>query len=234
MAEGQWFRGNGVGGTGDDEAVINDIQRAGDLRTYLIDRQNKAVVTLEAISDHDFLADPAAAVERVYATFDLRELVVENRDKVTSHGVRPQKITTSNFGESYDVPGQVVTLSIPTSGPTQLWGLTASSYYSSATYRFVRLGKGEFVFSYSGASVTPEQVETALGESIQQLQQTAAWINHDVAAWRPGLRSNLEAIAGQRRKNLEGIADLEAALAIPVHPAAQAQQLPLPVVRKPL
>jgi hypothetical protein len=212
------------------------IFQKGDLREFLLQRQTQAVQTLMAIPESRFLVDPPAVANTVFLDYTLEDVVIGDRDQVTSKGTRPAKLRAyDHFDErTYEYEGVRVQLQIPFSGPEVVWGYRPSQSYVGGAYGNVQLHSDHFLFVGEAKALTSDQVLAALDQAISELQQTAAWINGEVRVWRQGLQTLLNTAARERRENLAGIAALDEALGIPVHSAAPERQIPIPVSRKPL
>jgi hypothetical protein len=216
---------------------VAKFQGAGELSSFLVHRAASAVHELKAIPDQAFLADVDGCVEEIYERYALDELTVSGVDGVHSEGSRATKVAEHDTWDrrSFQVDGTEITIRIPFTGSRELWSYQPSTRYVTAAYLHIRqIANDHFVFVMGARELDPNQVRGALEQSINQLSETAGWINTDVRNWLPRLRADLEATARDRQGRLGRVSALDAALGIPILATSADKAIPIPVKRTPL
>lgn len=204
---------------------------SGDLSDILGRRLAEASARVEAWPPEEIRFDTEAVAQQILAQFVV-EPIVFRFEELTRSPVAAATIRTRNiFNELVFVPSQKITFTIPFDGWSELLKYRASTRPMGRPLDG-SVGKQAVTVVIADRNLSVELVNQRLAEIRQTLEKYASWANSDVSAYNDTLRRTVNQKVADRKQRLDAIANLDAALDIPITPAPGNRQLDIPVARK--
>ena len=190
----------------------------GDLDATLRDHGAKIVERVETLDPQLVRFSSESVVDEL-----LREAMIVplsfRWDEISRTAPTETTLDSTQFGQRNSVRGKSITLVIPFSGDPKLFECRANSFtYSGFPFGLV-LRQNTMRVEIKGRELTAELINNELQKFRQMVEQQAAWSRADVENWTNQFRADLQSRVAQRKQQLDELAELDAALNIPLTPS---------------
>ncbi|WP_433257548.1 hypothetical protein ACQPYK_20815 [Streptosporangium sp. CA-135522] len=173
-------------------------------------------------------------VERLISEYSVEparvDFTAKSRTPISETTIRPRTGYSSQR-----VSGQEFSVIVPYTGDPALLRYQATTSRLNAPPRAsIVEDKQHLLFYIQAPKITPEYVSQRIAAMERELTDRLQWAANDVQAWEHHLRIDVTRAVQARKDLLDHAEELSAVLDIPLAPAPESQQIPIPIRRKTL